>query len=150
MPTPPKPLQAALLATPDETEAQFYEALQSADLERLMSIWADEEDIACVHPGGPRLVGAHAIRAGFESLFANGSIDARIAQVRRLTLGNTAVHHVLEEVRVLTEQGPRSGYVLATHVFLKTPLGWRLLVHHASPGTPAELHEFTEAAATLH
>ncbi len=150
MPTPPKPLQAALMATPDDTEAQFYEALQSADIERLMSVWADDEDIACVHPGGPRLVGSHAIRAGFDALFASGSVDARCAQVRRITLGNTAVHHVLEEVRVATEQGPRSGYVLTTNIYLKTPLGWRLLVHHASPGTPAELQEFTEASATLH
>jgi ketosteroid isomerase-like protein len=86
-----KPLQAALMATPDETEAQFYEALQHADLDRVMSVWSDDEDIACIHPGGPRLVGAQAIRSAFESLFANGSVDARISQVRRIVAGGFAM-----------------------------------------------------------
>jgi ketosteroid isomerase-like protein len=146
----PKPLEAVLMATPDDTEAQFYESLQRADIDRLMAVWADEDDVACVHPGGPRLVGTHAIRAAFEEIFGQGNIDTRPAQVRRLTLGNTAVHHVLEEVRVNTAEGPRSGYVLSTNVYLKTPLGWRMIVHHASPGTPRELQELTESSATLH
>jgi ketosteroid isomerase-like protein len=143
-------MQAALMATPDETEAQFYECLQHADLERLMTLWADEEDIACVHPGGPRLIGAHAIRAAFEEVFGQGSVDARPVQVRRLTMGPAAVHHVLEEVRVQTAEGPQSGYVLATNVYVKTPIGWLMVAHHASPGTPRELQEFSEASATLH
>ena len=145
-----KPLQAALMATPDDLETSFYESLQQGDLERLMSLWADEEDVACVHPGGPRLIGAPAIRASFEELFSQGGIDARPAQVRRITLGGTAVHHVLEEVRVLTEEGPRSGYALCTNVYVKTPHGWRMLVHHASPGTADEPPEIIEAPSVLH
>ena len=145
-----KPLQAALMATPDETEAQFYEALQHADLDRVMSVWSDDEDIACIHPGGPRLVGAQAIRSAFESLFANGSVDARISQVRRIVAGGFAVHHVLEELRVATPEGPQRAYVLATNIFVKTPQGWRLLAHHASPGTAQETPEISEAPAVLH
>ncbi|MEY8875815.1 MAG: nuclear transport factor 2 family protein [Leptothrix sp. (in: b-proteobacteria)] len=143
-------MQAALMATPDETEAQFYECLQRGELERLMTLWADEDEIACVHPGGPRLIGLLAIRAAFEEIFGQGPIDVRPAQVRRITMGNCAVHHVLEEVRVQTDDGPRNGYVLCTNVYQKTPLGWRLVVHHASPGTPRELQEFSDGGTTLH
>jgi uncharacterized protein (TIGR02246 family) len=145
-----KPLQAALMATPDETEAQFYEALQHADLDRVMSVWSDDEDIACIHPGGPRLVGAQAIRSAFESLFANGSVDARISQVRRIVAGGFAVHHVLEEIRVATPEGPQRAYVLATNIFVKTPQGWRLLAHHASPGSPRQVQEFSDEPSMLH
>jgi len=145
-----KPLQAALMATPDETEAQFYEALQHADLERVMSVWADDEDIACIHPGGVRLVGAQAIRAAFESLFANGGVDARVSRVRRIVAGVCAVHHVLEEIRVTTPEGAQRAFVLATNVFVKTPQGWRLLVHHASPGSVSEVQEFSDEPSTLH
>ena len=145
-----KPLQAALMATPDETEAQFYEALQHADLDRVMSVWSDDEDIACIHPGGPRLVGAQAIRSAFESLFANGSVDARISQVRRIVAGGFAVHHVLEELRVATPEGPQRAYVLATNLFVKTPQGWRLLAHHASPGSPRQVQEFSDEPSMLH
>lgn len=147
----PKPLQAALLATPDETEAQFYEALQQADIERLMSLWADDDDVACVHPGGPRLVGQHAIRAAFEALFGNGAIDVRIAQVRRIVVGSCAIHHVVEEVRVSAPEGQvQRAFVLATNVFAKSPQGWRLLVHHASPGSAREVQEFSDEPSTLH
>ena len=45
-------------STPDDIEAQFYEALQRGDIERLMAVWSDDDEISCVHPGGPRLVGA--------------------------------------------------------------------------------------------
>jgi len=38
-----------------------------------MAVWSDDEEITCVHPGGPRVVGAGAIRAAFESIFANGA-----------------------------------------------------------------------------
>ena len=65
-----KPQTALLLASPEDTEAQFYEALQAGDLERLMAVWGDEDEVCCVHPGGPRVVGAAAIRASFEQIFA--------------------------------------------------------------------------------
>ena len=60
----------------DEVETAFYEALHNADLEQLMACWADEDEIVCVHPGGPRLVGAAAIRQAFEQMFSVGAIHA--------------------------------------------------------------------------
>ena len=147
---PARPPKVALMTTPDETEAQFYEALQLGDLDRVMAVWADDDDIACIHPSGPRLLGLHAIRAGYESLLEGGGLNLRIAQVRRLVVGNSAVHHVLEELRVETPEGTQSAWVLATHVFLKTPQGWRLLVHHASPGSAGAAQEVGDEPSMLH
>jgi ketosteroid isomerase-like protein len=73
---------AAVGGTADDIEAAFYEAMQTGDIELLMACWADEDEIVCVHPGGPRLVGPVAIRAAFEAMFANGSIRAWPEQVR--------------------------------------------------------------------
>lgn len=144
----PKPM--APLASPDEIEQQFYEALQRGDIERLMAVWSDDEDISCVHPGGPRVVGAGAIRAAFDAMFANGTIDARPEKVRRLQTHSCAVHSVLEQVRVMTEEGPQSAWVIATNVYVKGAQGWRLVAHHASPGSPREVQELVEAASVLH
>lgn len=146
----PKHFQALLLATPDDTEAQFYESLQQADVERMMSLWADDDEIACVHPQGPRLVGAHAIRAGFDDLLSRGGVDTRPVQVRRTVVGSCAVHHVLEQVRIASPEGPQTGYLITTHVFVKTPQGWRMFLHHASPSGQRELHEISEFPSTLH
>ena len=143
--TPPAPL-----GSPDEIEQQFYEALQAGDIERLMAVWSDDEEISCVHPGGPRVIGAAAIRATFESIFSNGAVNAEPGKVRRLQSHACAVHSVLEHVRMLGTDGPRSGWVVATNVYVLGAQGWRLVSHHASPGSPHEVQEIVEAASVLH
>ncbi|HXD07881.1 MAG TPA: nuclear transport factor 2 family protein [Burkholderiaceae bacterium] len=137
-------------STPDDIEAQFYEALQQGDVERLMLVWSDEDEIACVHPNGPRMVGAGAIRAAFEAIFSSGAIDVHPDKVRRLHTHDCAVHHVLERVQVLSDEGPQLAFAIVTNVYLKTPQGWRMVLHHASPGMTRELQEISEAPSTLH
>jgi ketosteroid isomerase-like protein len=140
----------ASLASADDIELQFYEALQRGDIEQLMAVWSDDDDIVCVHPGGPRVVGPAAIRAAFDSIFAGGAIDAHPERVRRLQNPSSAVHNVLERVRVRTNEGVQTAWVVATNVYWKTPHGWRLVAHHASPGAPREVQEIVEAPSTLH
>ena len=134
----------------DETETAFYQALQSADIDKLMACWADEDDIVCVHPGGQRLLGYGAIRAAFEAMFSNGSIQAHAEKIHRLEFIATRVHSVLERIEVLTKDGPRHAWVLATNVYQKMPQGWRMVAHHASPGTPQDMQQAFEAPVVLH
>ena len=134
----------------DDTEAAFYQALQHGDIDKLMACWADEDEIVCVHPGGARLMGPAAIRAAFESMFANGTIRAQPEKVRKVDSLVASVHSVLERIEVLTDEGPRHAWVIATNVYLKTTLGWRMVAHHASPGTPHELHEVSDTPTVLH
>ena len=145
-----RPKTAAPLAAPDEIEQQFYEALQRGDIDRLMSVWADDEEISCVHPGGPRVVGAGAIRSAFEAIFANGAVNAQPEKVRRLQTHACSVHSVLEHIHMMSADGPRSAWVVATNVYVQTAQGWRLVSHHASPGSPHELQEIGEVASVLH
>lgn len=145
-----RPKASAPLASPDEIEQQFYQALQRGDIERLMAVWSDDEEITCVHPGGPRVVGAGPIRAAFESIFANGAVNARPEKVRRLQTHACAVHSVLEHIELMTAEGPQAAWVVATNVYLKTTQGWRLVAHHASPGSPREVQELFESASVLH
>lgn len=137
-------------ASPDDIEQQFYEALQRGDIERLMAVWSDDEEISCVHPGGPRVVGAVAIRAAFDAVFSNGAVNARPESVRRLQTHACAVHSVLEHIQIMTTEGPQSAWVVATNVYVLTGEGWRLVSHHASPGSPREMQETVEAASVLH
>ena len=115
-----------------------------------MACWADEDDIVCVHPGGPRLVGAGAIRAAFDAMFTNGSIRASAEKVRKIETMGASVHSVLERIEVMTEEGPRHAYVIATNVYHKTAQGWRLVAHHTSPGTPREMQEISDSPQVLH
>jgi hypothetical protein len=96
-------LQAAQLdGDADDIEAAFYDALQQGDIDKLMACWADEDDIFCIHPGGPRVIGATAIRATFEAMFAEGgSVRAWPERVRKTVAIGSSVHNVLERVEVL-------------------------------------------------
>jgi len=140
---------AAFGGSADDVEAAFYDALQARDIDQLMACWADEDDIVCVHPGGPRLVGAVAIRGAFEAMFAAGSLHVRPERLRRIDTLGAAVHNLLERVEVVTAEGPQRAWVVATNVYLKTALGWRLVAHHASGGR-TEVAEVTQPGALLH
>jgi ketosteroid isomerase-like protein len=146
----PKAQIAALMASVDDVEAQFYEALQRGDIERLMAVWSDDDEVVCVHPGGPRVVGHGAIRATFEAIFANGAIPVRFEKMKRVESAGCAVHNLLERVDIQTAEGAQTAWVIATNVYLKTAQGWRLVAHHASPGSSRELPEIVEAPSTLH
>ena len=136
--------------TPDQVEAAFYEALQTGDLEKLMACWADEDEIVCVHPGGGRVIGPAAIRSTFEQIFSHGHILAWPEHVRRVESLGCAVHNLLERVNVQTPEGPGQAYVIATNVYHKTVEGWRMVAHHASPGTVAEAEEAAGMQQVLH
>jgi ketosteroid isomerase-like protein len=129
-------LQAATIGgTADEIEAQFYEALQQANIEKLMACWADEDDIVCVNAGGPRLVGGVMIRAAFEILFAGGSISARQEQIKKVESLTSAMHNLVERVVLMTTEGQQETFAIATNVYQRTPQGWRMVAHHASIGS---------------
>ena len=148
--TNPKARAAALNASPEDAEAQFYEAVREGDLERLMAVWADDDEIVCVHPGGARMIGAAAIRASFEAVFASGHIAVHPEHVKRVQAMGSAVHSVLERIDVVTVDGPRTGWIVATNVYVKTGQGWRMVAHHASPGAPDEIPEIIDTPSVLH
>ncbi|MBL8319216.1 MAG: nuclear transport factor 2 family protein [Burkholderiaceae bacterium] len=146
----PPPKTAHLLASPDDVEAQFYEALREADLDKLMGVWSDDDDIVCVHPGGPRVVGARAIRASFEAIFANGGIPLQTENCKRVHTLSAAMHNLVEAVAIVSADGVQRASVVATNVYVKTALGWRMVSHHASPGDGRDMGASDDAQTTLH
>jgi uncharacterized protein (TIGR02246 family) len=145
----PRP-RARLFPTPDDAESAFYEALERADLAAMMAVWAEADDIGCVHPQGPRLVGFDAVREAWAQIFA-GAAQLRVATtgVQRFDGPTVAVHSLVETVGAAS--GGATGSVHATNVYELTDGGWRMVVHHASPIPEAEApEEPPEPAHTLH
>ena len=125
-----------IFATPMDVEAAFYEALEQGDLEAVMAVWAEDEEIVCVHPGGPRLVGYASIREAWRRLLAGGN-RLRIRPSRHSIIQNpfTAIHSLLEQMPA-EEAGQPQPVVVATNIYVRGPLGWRLVHHHASSAPP--------------
>ena len=146
----PKARAAALMASPEDAETLFYEAMREGNLERMMEVWADDDDIVCVHPGGARVVGPQAVRASFEAIFANGSVGVQAEHVKRVHTMGSAMHNVIERIAIVTSEGLRSGWIVATDVYIKTTQGWRMVAHHASPGGADEPLDVGETPSVLH
>jgi ketosteroid isomerase-like protein len=112
-----------------EVEAAFYEALNRADIDALMLLWADDEEIVCIHPGGPRLHGHAAIQASWEAILERGGLQIRPSQLHETHNLMCAVHTVIEGV---TSTASEPAHLVATNVYIKTPQGWRIVLHHVS------------------
>jgi ketosteroid isomerase-like protein len=129
-------MSGRIFPTAQDAETAFYEALERGDLDAMMAVWAEDEDIICVHPGGPRLCGQDQVRESWAQIFAGGpSPRISIAQQVAISAMMISVHSVHENFTVPGEPGPRPP-ILATNVYLRTAAGWRMIVHHASPAPP--------------
>jgi ketosteroid isomerase-like protein len=143
----------------EEVEAAntaFYEAMESGDFERLSSLWlvpsdlgvdeeyhdpADTGVISCVHPGWPVLTGRGEVLRSYALIMANTDyIQFFLTDVHVSVTGDTALVTCTENIlsggpaEGGEELGPLVGQlVVATNLFRRTPDGWKLWSHHASP-----------------
>ena len=133
-------MSAKIFPTAQDAENAFYEALERCDLEGMMAVWAEDEDIVCVHPAGPRLTGQDQIRESWARFFSGGP-RARVHITNQVAISGMmlAVHSVHENFTIegQTRSDAQPVPVVATNVYLRTAAGWRMIVHHASPA-PAE------------
>lgn len=125
-----------IFPTPQDAEAAFYEALERADLEAMMSVWAEDEEIVCIHPGGPRLVGYASVREAWRRIFDGGArLQVRLSQPTSVAGPLAAITTVMEHISVRDDESVRAP-VVATNVFVRGALGWRMVLHHASLTPP--------------
>jgi len=143
-------MKRTIYTTPQEVEAAFYEALEKADLDAMMSVWADDDDIVCVHPGGARLSGVAQVREAWRQIFASGqSLRFRLRNQQTLNGMTLAVHSVYEQISIAGEARARNP-VVATNIYMRTENGWRMVVHHASAAPASPDAEGKRGPKTLH
>ncbi|HVE48375.1 MAG TPA: nuclear transport factor 2 family protein [Casimicrobiaceae bacterium] len=140
-----KPRTPSIFTSPQDAANAFYQAFEAKDVDAMMSAWADDEEIVCIHPGGPRLVGYDAVRASWERIFtAQGKIAFRLDELVTIETVGLALQSALEE---LSAGEGAQATAIATNVFMRTPSGWRMVCHHASAAPPIAK---TEQKGPLH
>ena len=123
-----------IYTSPQDASLAFYHAFETQDIDAMMATWADDEEIVCVHPGGARVVGYDAVRSTWEQLFSGETkLTFRLEQIVVLETVGLAMQSAIEHV--YTADGTARGAAAATNVFMRTPSGWRMVCHHASPVT---------------
>lgn len=123
-----------LFDTPDEAEQAFYAAFETGDLEAMMQVWDEDDDVVCIHPMGRCLTGVQAVAQSWQEIFESGhSMRFQVHQRRFTRDEKLSVHTVIEHISHGRRFENRS-VVIATNIYKLTPFGWRIIVHHASPG----------------
>ena len=146
---PPISVKKTLFASPQDAEAAFYEAFMKRDLDAMMSVWADDDEVYCVHPRGPRITGVAQVRDSWRQIFASGqNIRFEVREQHLLQAMMVSIHSVYEQISVEGQERTRAS-VIATNIYMRTERGWRMMVHHASPAPALEQAE-PRKAKTLH
>ncbi len=146
-----RPTKTLLYASAAECEQAFYEALDAADVDSLADLWLDDDDVCCVHPGGPRLLGYAAVKASWAALLANGPLRISATMGKTLETPAITLHNVVEEIIVTQGREQQVAHVIATNAYVKTPAGWKMVLHHASPAPGGQAADVSvEPHGTLH
>jgi ketosteroid isomerase-like protein len=123
---PPAPLQ---FPTPEDAEAAFYEAVAKGDMEALMAVWAEDEDVVCIHPTGQQLSGLAAIRESWRQILGASRLRMEVNRVAQWQSMLLATHQIVENLQLGQEV---AGPLLVTHVFVRGAHGWRMVCRHCS------------------
>lgn len=117
--------------TPQAVESAFYAALERGDIDAMLSVWADDDNVVCIHPGGERLRGRKAVEESWRAMLeGQQGLRFEAEGINVTQEGSFSIHSLRERILV---DGQPVGMALATNVYRLVDGEWRMLMHHASP-----------------
>src|SRR5450830_81054 len=112
--------EAAILAA----NAAYYRAFATADFAAMSRLWADD-NVSCVHPGWPALIGRQAILESYREILRNPNQE-------RIDPRNETVMVAGDEARVLCVEFVGGSALATTNLFKRVDGAWRMTHHQAS------------------
>lgn len=142
----------------------LYDAVETGDADLMTSLWIDDPDTACVHPGSMMLRGtADVVRSWIVLMAHVGYIQFFLTDVEVTLLpgrggeATTAVVTCTESILSGAPGDPEglsattsfgAGTAISTSILIKDESGWKFWLRHASPsGSPIDPDEQEEAGA---
>jgi ketosteroid isomerase-like protein len=113
--------EATILAA----NAAYYRAFASADFAAMSRVWAND-NVSCIHPGWPALIGRPTIVESYRQIFSNPSQE-------RIEPRNETVMVAGDEARVLCVEFVGGTALAVTNLFKRVDGVWRMTHHQASP-----------------
>ena len=119
-----------------EANQRFYDAFGALDIDLMEAAWEPSERALCVHPGWPPLVDWNQIRASWQRIFDNATLmHFNIHYINAAVQGDCGWVTCVENISSVLQGRANNFGVLATNIFVRNPLGWSMIVHHASSAT---------------
>ena len=113
---------------------RFYRALEELDLAEMDQLWLHEPWVRCIHPGWDVLVGWERVRESLEQIFAGtGWMRVTPTECNVHVFGDVGMVACAENITASRDSDVGVAVAQATNLFRRTPEGWRMIHHHASP-----------------
>ena len=113
---------------------KFYEALTTADISLMDEIWIQGDNVQCVHPGWPLLLGWKEVRESWENIFQSGGLtDIEISNIFIDVVDDTAWLNCTEKLSYMIGEQAVITLAQTTNIFELTGSTWKMVLHHASP-----------------
>jgi ketosteroid isomerase-like protein len=113
---------------------RFYKALEELDLEEMQRLWLHEPWVRCIHPGWDVLVGWEQVRESLEQIFASTAwMRVTPTECKIHVFGDVGMVACAENITASRDSDVGVAVAQATNLFRRTPEGWRMFHHHASP-----------------
>ena len=127
---------STIFQTAADAEDAYYDAIEENNLPKMMSVWADSQDIACLLPMHPMHHGRDAIHELWRKMFDQQfKIDITVTHLQWIEQGDVAIH-LLEELVIPIGSTQRQPPIYASNVYHRDETGWHLLLHLNSPAPP--------------
>lgn len=118
--------------TPQDAEDAFYDALEAGDAAAMAQVWDDSDEIACLLPMTPLVMGREVLQL-WRSIFEQaGAFDIQVRHLAWIQTGDTAVHLIEERTQPPNPAQPPLA-IYGTNLYRRGPDGWRLFMHQNSP-----------------
>lgn len=105
--------------------AAFYAAFSAGTVEELAQLWMDDDDISCIHPGWPAIIGRAAVIGSWRDILSSPNRpDITCREPYAIVSGDSAYVLCVEII------GPLA--LAASNHFRRVGDAWRLIHHQSS------------------
>jgi hypothetical protein len=125
-----------------DANATFYKAFLRGDMAALERLWADTDDITCIHPGWPAIVGRVPVIDSWRSIISNPERPNITCHDPHAIATATTGHVVCIELIGATP-------LAASNHFRYIQNEWRLVHHQSSPIAAVVSSAFRETPVGL-
>lgn len=115
------------------TNESFYQAFNRGDLDLMKSVWAQNDTVACIHPGWEVLRGFDTIIQSWENIFVGSeNLEIKLSDIKVTGAGSMVWVSCQENLFAMSMSGVQVSKVHATNLFEKIEGQWKMVLHHAS------------------
>jgi ketosteroid isomerase-like protein len=122
--------------------AAFYAAIADGDLQAMDRIWARDEPVLCIHPGGPPLQGRIDVMASWAEVFRGGAPP--------ISFGNDSVSLIRGLAFVNCVEHLGDTVLSASNILVWEDGAWRIVQHTAGVLSAATSAADIEPSGPLH